>query len=194
MPLPRWKARSRNCIRWMNLSSRARRRAASSMPSTRQTERRSYTARTTHCPRSSKRRLPFPTRRTAPLTRRSLPCSTPGALRRTYTACRLRMNWQRCSPARGATRSRSKKRRTAIRLRCQTAHSLISAASPRATRPTCCARSLKKRASRLRRSTSAAMCSSWGGRATAPTGASPSRTRQTQRATLASCRRRTSSS
>ena len=69
-----------------------------------------------------------------------------------------------------------------------------TAASPRATRRIFCARSLKRRASRPRHSTSAVMCSSWGERPTAAIGASPSRTLRTRRATLASYRRRISSS
>ena len=48
--------------------------------------------------------------------------------------------------------------------------------------------------SRPRHSTSAVMCSSWGERPTAAIGASPSRTLWTRRATLASYRRRISSS
>ena len=76
----------------------------------------------------------------------------------------------------------------------KTARSSTSAASPRATRRIFCARSLKRRASRPRHSTSAVMCSSWGERPTAAIGASPSRTLRTRRATLASYRRRISSS
>lgn len=53
---------------------------------------------------------------------------------------------------------------------------------------------LERRASRPRHSTSAVMCSSWGERPTAAIGASPSRTLRTRRATLASYRRRISSS
>ena len=66
--------------------------------------------------------------------------------------------------------------------------------SPRATRRIFCVRGLKRRASRPRHSTSAVMCSSWGERPTAAIGASPSRTLRTRRATLASYRRRISSS
>lgn len=86
------------------------------------------------------------------------------------------------------------KRRTAGRSRFWTARSSTSAASPRATRRIFCARSLKRRASRPRHSTSAVMCSSWGERPTAAIGASLSRTLRTRRATLASYRRRISSS